>query len=181
MKTQDAPWSVPIRIEDIPEAGRHFALSANEAARAALAKAGGLATLPRLEAAFDVAPHGSGLRVSGTVSGRVGQTCVVTLEPIENEVEESVDLEFSLSDSAEAAATAARGRKREAPAEEPERLIGGYVDLGLIAAEFLMLGLDPYPRKPGVAFGSATAGESTATHPFAALAALKGETGGTEK
>ena len=29
------------------------------------------------------------------------------------------------------------------------------IDLGALAAEFLALGLDPYPRKPGVAFDGA--------------------------
>ena len=28
----------------------------------------------------------------------------------------------------------------------------GVVDLGAIATEFLILGLDPYPRKPGAVF-----------------------------
>jgi hypothetical protein len=51
-------------------------------------------------------------------------------------------------------------------------LIGGTVDLGALATEFLILGLDPYPRKPGATFqppGGASADEG----PFAALAKLK--------
>ena len=34
----------------------------------------------------------------------------------------------------------------------PERLIGDVVDLGALATEFLILGLDPYPRKAGATF-----------------------------
>jgi len=30
--------------------------------------------------------------------------------------------------------------------------VGGVVDLGALATEFLILGLDPYPRKPGAVF-----------------------------
>ena len=37
-------------------------------------------------------------------------------------------------------------------ADETEPLIGGLVDLGALATEFLILGLDPYPRKPGAVF-----------------------------
>ena len=44
------------------------------------------------------------------------------------------------------------GYRAEAKWDEPEPLIGGVVDLGAIATEFLILGLDPYPRKPGVVF-----------------------------
>ena len=46
------------------------------------------------------------------------------------------------------------------------------VDLGVVATEFLSLGIDPYPRKAGVEF-AAPAVEDDTPHPFAALAALK--------
>ena len=36
--------------------------------------------------------------------------------------------------------------------DEPDPLIDGKIDLGALAAEFFALGLDPYPRKPGVSF-----------------------------
>ena len=46
------------------------------------------------------------------------------------------------------------------------------VDLGAVATEFLLLGIDPYPRKPGAVFDAPATGDP-AGHPFAALAALK--------
>ena len=36
--------------------------------------------------------------------------------------------------------------------EPPDEIVNGKIDLGAVAAEFLALGLDPYPRKPGVDF-----------------------------
>ena len=56
---------------------------------------------------------------------------------------------------------------------------GGVIDLGAVATEFLILGIDPYPRKPGAVFAAppAAPGEA-AEHPFAALAALKSRKGG---
>ena len=52
----------------------------------------------------------------------------------------------------------------------------GTVDLGAVATEFVILGIDPYPRKAGVVFRApATADERTS--PFAPLAALKKRTG----
>jgi hypothetical protein len=57
-------------------------------------------------------------------------------------------------------------------------LVDGTVDLGAIASEFLVLGIDPYPRKPGVDFAQPQQGEA-AGRPFAALGALmKGRRGG---
>src|SRR5437870_9568933 len=92
----DRPWRVPLALSDVPETGRHLDLAADAQARAAIAKLAGLAALPRLDASFDVTLHGRhGLRVVGRVSATVGQTCVVTLEPIENEVDEAIDLVFT--------------------------------------------------------------------------------------
>ncbi len=52
---------------------------------------------------------------------------------------------------------------------EPEPLVDGIVDLGALATEFLILGLDPYPRKPGAAFEPPREGAADGG-PFAALA-----------
>ena len=34
--------------------------------------------------------------------------------------------------------------------DAPDPIVDGKIDLGALAAEFMILGLDPYPRKPGV-------------------------------
>ena len=67
---------------------------------------------------------------------------------------------------------------RSTPDDGPEPLIGGAVDLGAIATEFLILGIDPYPRKPDAVF-EAPRPETTSVKPFAALAALKKGQGGS--
>ena len=163
------PWSVPLALSEVPEGGRHLDLVADRQTRTAVAEQAGLDALPRLQASFDVAPHGrGGLRVVGRVSASVGQTCVVTLEPIENEIDEAIDLVFAPGD-----ASPIIGAEVDlSVADASEALIGGGIDLGEIATEFLILGLDPYPRKPDAIFQSPTAGEDSA-NPFAALAALK--------
>ena len=56
--------------------------------------------------------------------------------------------------------------------DPPEAIRDGVIDLGAVATEFLLLGLDPYPRKPGAVFDAPPAGDPK-SHPFAALAALK--------
>lgn len=153
-KTAPTPWRVPVTVDDIAETGQHFELSADEEARAGIARMAGLRDLPRLQADFEVTHQGGGLRVSGRVSATVGQNCVVTLEPLVNEVEENVDLLFMPPSAA--AATAADGETGGQPAEAewdgPEPLIGGVVDLGALVTEFLILGIDRYPRKPDAVF-----------------------------
>jgi Large ribosomal RNA subunit accumulation protein YceD len=174
MKRQNAPaWSAPVAIHDVPETGRRVDLVADENARAAVAEAIGLRALPRLAASFDVTRHGrEGLHVVGRVSATVGQTCVVTLEPVDNEIEEAIDLLFAPATVQELPEDDGAGR-RVAAADAPEPLVGGVVDLGVVATEFLTLGIDPYPRKPGAEFTDLTAQDDDSSRPFAALAALR--------
>src|SRR5215470_12122751 len=168
----EQPWSVPVALHEVPETGRSFALVADERTRGAVAKLAGLRSLPRFEAQFEVTPRGrDGLHVAGTISATVGQDCVVTLEPIENEIEEQVDLVF-VPPAAPTILDEEGKRVEVTPVDAPEPLIGSSVDLGAIASEFLMLAIDPYPRKAGVAF-EPPAKEADTGGPFAALAALK--------
>jgi hypothetical protein len=166
-------WSVPVAVHEVPVTGRHFELAADEATRAAIAKSADLRALSRLEASFEVSRHGAeGLHVVGRVGATIGQVCVVTLDPIESEVEETVDLVFVSGAAPAPDDAAARVAVVEATDEAPEPLLGDTVDLGAIATEFLILGIDLYPRKPGAVFQAPPA-EDTAEHPFAALAALR--------
>jgi hypothetical protein len=176
----EGSWSVPVSVHDVPLSGRHFALAADEATRAAIAKAADLHALPRLEATFDVSRLDSGgLHVAGRVAATVGQLCVVSLDPIENQVDEPVDLTFVPGAAAVGTAPGSDALS-VAAADAPEPLRGDTIDLGAIATEFLILGIDLYPRKPDAVF-NAPAIEDETEHPFAALAALRGGQGGREE
>jgi uncharacterized metal-binding protein YceD (DUF177 family) len=171
------PWSIPVVVAEVPETGRNLELAPDEAQRKAIAAAADILELPRFEATFDLTRHGAdGLRVAGRLSATVIQRCVVTLEPVENEIEEDVDLLFQPHADVPIAPVADAGHQGLEAAEPPEVLHGGVVDLGAVATEFLLLAIDPYPRKPGAVFEAPPAGDP-ASHPFAALAALKKDGG----
>lgn len=165
----EAPWHVMVAVEDVPETSEHMTLAADAETRLAIARVAGLRELSRLEADFDLLRQGSGgLRVTGRVSATVGQNCVVTLEPLQNAIEENVDLLYMPA----VAAAATDGETAAEPKwDDPEPLIGGVVDLGALATEFLILGIDPYPRKPGAAF-EPPRDRKPDPGPFAALAGL---------
>ena len=169
-KSVPAPWLVPVTVDDIPEeGGQRFDLVADAPTRAVVARIAGLRDLPRLEANFEVTRYGAGgLRVAGRVSATVGQTCVVTLEPLTDEIDEEVAVAFAPQVDRQAGET---GSAKEAM-DETEPLIDGTIDLGVLATEFLILGLDPYPRKPDAVF-QPPQDATTEEGPFAALAALK--------
>jgi hypothetical protein len=165
----ETPWHVVVAAEDVPETGAHRTLVADGETRLAIARIAGLRELSRLEANFDLLRNGGGgLRVTGRVSATVGQNCVVTLEPLQNEIEEDIDLLYVPA----AAPGATDGEAAAEPKwDGPEPLIGGVVDLGVLATEFLLLGIDPYPRKPGAVFEPPRQPKPDAG-PFAALAGL---------
>ena len=168
----ETPWRVPVAVADIAETGEHMDLAADAETRAAIARVAALRDLPRLAASFDLLPQsGGGLRVTGWVSATVGQTCVVTLEPLTNEVAEEINVLYMPSAPAAAAADDESEAEVEPKWGEPEPLIGGTVDLGVLATEFLILGLDPYPRKPGAVF-EGPRDDRPEPGPFAGLAGL---------
>jgi Large ribosomal RNA subunit accumulation protein YceD len=165
-----APWQVAVAVDDVAETGQHFDLVADAGVRSGVARIAGLRELPRLQARFDVSRHGAGgLHVTGMVSATVGQNCVVTLEPLTREIEEAIDLVFVPQRIA--APEEGEPAPRDVKWGDPEPLIGGIVDLGALASEFLILGLDPYPRKPDAMFEPPQS-QTAEPGPFAALAKL---------
>lgn len=180
MEKTSNPWSAPLAVEDIPDTGLHMEIEAPVAVRAELAKLAGVRDLPQLLAVFDLTRQAAGVHVSGRVKAQVGQTCVVTLEPVENTLEEAIDVVFApaVAGVDRLADGAADGRRTKIGGEEPpEPLVAGKIDLGVLATEFLLLGIDPYPRRAGAEFSPPKIADS-GEHPFAALATLKKRLGG---
>jgi hypothetical protein len=173
MSTMERPWSVVVRLDEVGETARHIEIEADEETRAALAKPARVDAVERIAARFDVSRRGrDGLHVSGIVSGTVRQSCVVTLDPLVNDIEEAIEVDFAPPREADTSATEIELAAMEL-SDESEPLVGNAIDLGLLATEFLILGIDPYPRKPGAAFDAPTSVVDPAAHPFAALATLQ--------
>ena len=174
--SEQIAWSVPVKRHEIPESGLRRDIVADDRIRADVAALAGARAMPRLEASFELRPYGAdGVRVSGRVTGRVAQTCVVTLEPMESAIDEEILLVF-LPERMQSGVDAEVEVQLESD-DGPETLVDDTVDLGAIAVEFALLGVDPYPRKPDAAFEPPAVAEDPSAHPFAALAALKGSSG----
>lgn len=178
---QSGPLVRPVSTDDLPQEGTDVTVVATAEERAALARDFGLVAIEALTGTFHILRRGRGVTVNGRVEGDVTQTCVVTLEPFPAHVEEQVEVKFV--DAAEPkAGRAAAGRGDEdrqehhASLDEPDPIVDGIIDLGALTAEFLALGLDPYPRKPGASFAYEEKG-APEDSPFAALKGLKGLAG----
>jgi hypothetical protein len=175
--TDAPPFSRLVRIDALPADGLSQTIEASPDERAALAALNRLPAIASLTASFTLRRSGrGGARATGEVHAEITQLCVVTLEPFTATVDEPVDVRFA----PEAAAEAKR-RTRDDDAETveiggedpPDPIVDGKIDLGALAAEFFALGLDPYPRKPGVAFRPPEDAQGGEESPFAALAEPK--------
>ncbi len=168
-----APFSRVVRVERVPPGGKHFHIEANESERRAIAEALGILGVSALSAEIDVRRLAdAAVGVSGTLAASVVQTDVVTLEPLAQEVMEDIDVALLPAESRRRRDR--RGEDEEQPADARDVYENGEIDLGAIAVEHLALGLDPYPRAPGVAFpGHIEDDPSLGDSPFQALKRLK--------
>ncbi|MGE3989224.1 YceD family protein [Pseudorhodoplanes sp.] len=173
MTDRDQSWSRRIALAEVPEQGLHVVIEADAGVRAALMRTANLRDLPRLEASFDLRRRGvNGLQVTGEVVATVGQNCVVTLEPVEQNLHEAIDVTFAPGPAETLGNEEGAASFGMTDAEPPEPLPDGIVDLGAIATEYFLLGIDPYPRKAGAVFESGAPHEP-ADSPFSALEALR--------
>jgi len=170
------PWSVAVIVAQIPDTGLHREIEADRAARDAMAAVAGLREVLSASASLDLTLEKAGrVHVAGRVRARVGQTCVVSLDPIENDIDEAIDLIFAppeqIRELAELVDEAAES-DTEIP-DPPEPIVNGVIDLGRLATDALFLGIDPYPRRPDAVFEPMIESPDPEDHPFAALKALQ--------
>jgi hypothetical protein len=97
---------------------------------------------------------------------------VVTLDPIDNDIDEAIDLIFAPASQIRELAESVDDTEGEAEVPDPpEPIVDGAIDLGRLATDAMFLGINPYPRKPGAVFEPPAVPVDPEDHPFAALKA----------
>src|SRR5690606_21692130 len=99
--------------------------------------------------------------------------CVVTLTPVDEDVQGTFETFFTMEHRA--------GREIELlpedAAEDAEIIENGQVDLGEVVTQYLSLELNPYPRAPGVAYAVGArqpeGGGDARKNPFAVLQGMR--------
>lgn len=142
------PLTRPIRLDRLRKADSEVIVEATPQECAALAADFKIPAIRDLVGRFRVSGPSSRLLVTGTVDAVVTQICTVSLDPFDASVSEPVEVVFTDTDILV-------GTDAE-DADVPDPIVGNRIDFGRLTAEFLALGLDPYPRKPGVTFMPAT-------------------------
>jgi uncharacterized metal-binding protein YceD (DUF177 family) len=161
-----------VEVRDLPQNGADYDISATETECAALAERFGLVRIDGFNAKLRLETRARGaVRLSGRIMAHVTQTCVVTLDLVEENIDVALDIVFR-SDFEEIAQD---GQDLENELDF-EPLTGDSLDIGAIVTEEMALSLNPYPRAISAPLIGPDIGEDTEElqreRPFAALEAL---------
>jgi len=176
------------RMVDLDRMGAGSAaldITASDGERAALAKRFGFVGLPVFSARVTVDRRPGQVIVEGRLRGTIVQACILTLDPVTQELDDTFRIVFR-QDLTEERDPESGEALLNAQADAPEPLSGNMLDIGEIVAEQLSLAADPYPRRPGARLedvlpkprkggksGRDTGKTEQRRHPFAGLAALR--------
>jgi uncharacterized metal-binding protein YceD (DUF177 family) len=169
----DLELSRRLRLDRVPPSGISLDIKASASEREALARRFGIIAVSELMAnvALHAGPAGT-WRVDGRLHATVVQACGVTLEPVEQTIDEPFDVRFA----AEAEELDHDTGELVVDADAPEPLTGDSLDLGEIVADHLGLAIDPFPRKPGASLADilpVSAAGMERMSPFAVLEQLR--------
>ena len=163
-------------VGDIPDAGLKVERAASAEERQAIAAALDLLACNSLAVRYAIAARGEGhFRLAGSLEASIEQACVVTLEPLTNQVAESFSVDY-WPDTDMPSSSGGVLDVHDEPDLEP--IVAGRMEVGRVVFECLASALDLFPRKPGATFESPAApqgGDSAGRTegPFAALAKIK--------
>lgn len=171
------PISRPVSVADlIRDVRRDMEIKTTAEERRALADFLGIPEVKAVSAKMTLrAEPGRRFVLDGRIKARLVQTCVVSLEPVDEAIDAQVRLVFE-----DAPVQAADDDGDASDEDLPEPVVGGVIDAGAVLCEQVALEMSPYPRKPGAEAlelpgkGQGNPRESgREDHPFAALAKLR--------
>ncbi len=153
-------WSFLAEIDKIDSTPKSFEFEADAEERADLARRLAIVSVEHAAATVTLQRVGGGvIHAMGFVRADVTQSCVVTLAPVPDHVEEEFEGWFGDKTAAVSFVRARQERdakKGHTEAEileesvDPEPIVNGKVDIGELATQYLSLGLNPYPHAEGV-------------------------------
>ncbi|HYD06839.1 MAG TPA: DUF177 domain-containing protein, partial [Reyranella sp.] len=128
-----------VDIDRMGPSGTALEIAASDSERAALAKRFGFLALPAFAARVTVDQRPGGqVVVEGRLRGKIVQACILTLDPVTQDLDETFRIVFKQG-LAEEKDTESGESLVSAQADAPEPLPGNLLDVGEIVAEQLSL------------------------------------------
>jgi uncharacterized metal-binding protein YceD (DUF177 family) len=126
-----------------------FRLEPDASERAAVAAELGILGIERLSFQGEIRPSGGqDWDLDATLTARVAQACVITLDPVVNDISEQVRRRYL------ARMPDPEGDEVEMPEDDTAEPLPGIIDAGSVLTEALALALPPWPRAKGAELGS---------------------------
>ncbi|MEM1376231.1 MAG: DUF177 domain-containing protein [Pseudomonadota bacterium] len=185
-RLEGSPITHSINVSTLPSKGRTVFVEPDDRALTLLAEEMDVLSVTTLRADVRVSRwQRDGVRLTGPILAKVTQACVVTLEPVEEDVQAEVDAIF-VPDDSKLARRKDQGASNDLLIDPegddaPEMFTPPELDVGAVVHEFLALALDPYPRSDegkqtlaNVSTDNSADDQSTEkVSPFAVLETLK--------
>ncbi len=156
-------WSHMIDADDVEDKPLKLSLSPDAEARDRLASRLNILAIEDLKADLVLKREQGNMviYIKGHIKANLRQACVVTLEPVETQLEE--DFEAWFADAGQAITLAKAKQERLAKAgggevpilderDDPEPIMNGQIDLGELVTQHLSLAINPYPHAEGVRY-----------------------------
>lgn len=165
-----------LRLDSMLPEGRDISLAVPQEDRERLAEQLGISAVEKLVVSLHADRFSGGMRVAGHISARIVQPSVVSLEPVTQDIEDTIDRVFLPGGEKPFADKAGAEVFVDLEGEDiPDHFEGPEADLSDLIVETLALAIDPYPRLEGESLGELRNAEVNAEpeSPFAKLKALK--------
>ena len=165
-KKPEPEFSYEIELGDLGKTGKVFRLSATEEQRARVAARLGTPSVEKLEGEMRVTSTKTAIRIEGSIDAALTRECVASLEPMQEEVSETFEIDFLRTPPDDA-----DGEDWDAPDVHE----GDSLDLGELLVQQLSLAMDPFPRKEGAKSLAEAYAPKENISPFAALQGVIGK------
>lgn len=166
-----------INVEKFPSTGRDIAFSANADQLVKMAELLKVDALDRVEVNARLEKEGAGIRAQGRILASCQQACVITLEPVQQDINLPLSRLFLPASKFEGApAPGSETFVDLADDDLADSIEEGTIDLEKLIIELLGMEIDLYPRAAGAALENEhdqSYGADETDSPFAALRALK--------
>jgi len=157
-------YSLVIDIRELPASGKKFQLAPKDEIFPAIAKRLKIPAIHELSGTTEILPTSDGANLSGRVCAILQRQCVVSLEEMEECVEEEFtiifDCHFVEEDETD---------EETVINDDREPLKSSHIDLGEVLIQQLSLAMHPFPRKEGARSLSEEYGRVDEPSPFAIL------------
>ncbi|NHK27588.1 DUF177 domain-containing protein [Parvularcula flava] len=163
----DNGYEKPVRIEDISSRPKSYKVTFPANALEKVARRLEAEAVRSIEASFEISRSGPVILVEGHVTAELVRTCVSSLEPMDESIDDDFSFELEQVDE-----LPDLSGEVEIDIEAPEPIIGDTIDLAEQAIQQVSLAMEPFPRKEGAEPVKDEA-EQPSLSPFAALKSLK--------